>query len=205
MNETLRECCRLLSLLLEYPDEAPQALAERVSRYLDGVRREHNDDPAGLAGLAGRLSRMDLEELRQAYVEVFDLSPGCSLFMAWHAYGDTPRQGRALAALSGLYADAGFNRVPGVLPDYLPLMLEFLSAAPEWAARTVCDGFLPHIRQLGERIAAHETGRESARQAVHEAGQKSPRPAGQGKDGVYAFLGGALAFLAGQIDPRLAH
>lgn len=175
MNEVLRECCRVLSLLLEYPEEEPEQLAERVSAYVNTARREGEAVPGGLEELAGRLSPLSLEELRQAYVELFDLTSGCSLYMAWHAYGDTPRQGRGLAALCDLYADAGYARLPGVLPDYLPLMLEFAAIAPEWATRTVCEGFLPHIRTLGERIAERE--------------------------GIYAPTGVALVFLA----ERLTH
>lgn len=47
------------------------------------------------------------------------------------ATGDDPRLGRALAGLNELYRDAGFEPVQGLLPDYLPLVLEFFAAAPD--------------------------------------------------------------------------
>lgn len=58
-----------------------------------------------------------------------------------HRYGDDPRLGRALAGLNELYRDAGFEPVQGLLPDYLPLVLEFFAAAPDWARVVLLDGF----------------------------------------------------------------
>ena len=56
-----------------------------------------------------------------------------------------PLRGRspawALAGLNELYRDAGFEPVQGLLPDYLPLVLEFFSAAPDWARVVLLDGF----------------------------------------------------------------
>lgn len=51
------------------------------------------------------------------------------------------RLGRALAGLNELYRDAGFEPVQGLLPDYLPLVLEFFAAAPDWARVVLLDGF----------------------------------------------------------------
>ena len=82
-----------------------------------------------------------LSRLREEHVAIFDMDSKCSLSLAWHRYGDDPRLGRALAGLNELYRDAGFEPVQGLLPDYLPLVLEFFAAAPDWARVVLLDGF----------------------------------------------------------------
>ena len=48
---------------------------------------------------------------------------------------------KGLSRLRELYRDAGFEPVQGLLPDYLPLVLEFFAAAPDWARVVLLDGF----------------------------------------------------------------
>lgn len=153
MNGSLSTRCALLGSLLEYPSHNPDTTAAHITDLLEAdAPGSGTAMDADLALLAKRLQGASLDGLRREYVLAFDFTPARSLFMAWHVYGDTPRQGRALAALSELYADAGFTLTGGVLPDYLPAMLEFLSVAPEWAVEAICQGFMVKIRELGLRL-----------------------------------------------------
>ena len=51
--------------------------------------------------------------------------------MTYHAFGDNEKRAAALAHLQHNYEQAGWQRITGELPDYLPLMLEFLSICPD--------------------------------------------------------------------------
>lgn len=114
-----------------------------------------------LAALASNFARsvahMGLTELQCAYVQAFDLEPSSSLHLSWHVYGDSPRQGRALAAFSEIYHDAGFDPLPGELPDYLPLVLEFMAFGPQWAAQCLCQQFGFTISKLAAQLAAAQS------------------------------------------------
>ena len=169
MDGLTRKYCRALSVLLEYPSETPWEISGRLTALLREKEGENKVEQP-LSSLAKELRRLSLEELRRDYVAIFDLKPEYSLGMAWHIHGDTPAQGRALAGLSVLYADAGYMLSDGALPDHLPVLLEFLSVAPEWAITAAGEGFLPQVEALGLRLS--------------------------GTESVYAFVGQALAALA---------
>lgn len=120
--------------------------------------------------MAERCRRISALELQEAHTAAFDLRPECSLCLAWHRYGDSPDQGRALAGLNELYRDYGFELLPGIPPDYLPVLLEFLLATPPEAGRVLLDGFGEQLYGLGRNL--------------------------RGLDNIYAGLGEGLGLLA---------
>ena len=165
MKSLMQELARLLSDLLEYPVEHPRdtllkiqavrVLSEPVAggeldEALDAIR-------IALITLEEKYATAALSELQVAHVDVFDLSPECSLNLTWHKYGDSPRQGRALAGITELYKDYGFDMIGANLPDYLPILLEFLGTAPDDATRILMDGFGKELRDLATRISETST------------------------------------------------
>lgn len=141
---------RLASRLLAYPDAAWfKALLE--AKDLD--QAEDRPLAEAIKIFIERLSGEGLAIARQRYVAIFDHTPAASLHMSWHRYGNDRSQGKAMAALNGLYRTAGFEPLAGEMPDYLPRMLEFLSIAPEWACEALLDGFGPEIASLQKTLA----------------------------------------------------
>jgi nitrate reductase delta subunit len=59
------------------------------------------------------------------------MNPSTTLNLSYHLYGDNEKRADMLARLQQRYRDAGYERTTGELPDYLPMMLEFLSVCPE--------------------------------------------------------------------------
>ena len=138
MNDSDRQLLLAVSGLLHYPEDDffVQARSfEELCDLLSVVRA------CPLREFIRSARSKGLSRLREEHVAIFDMDSKCSLSLAWHRYGDDPRLGRALAGLNELYRDAGFEPVQGLLPDYLPLVLEFLSAAPDWARVVLLDGF----------------------------------------------------------------
>ena len=130
MNDSDRQLLLAVSGLLHYPEDDffVQARSfEELCDLLSVVRA------CPLREFIRSARSKGLSRLREEHVAIFDMDSKCSLSLAWHRYGDDPRLGRALAGLNELYRDAGFEPVQGLLPDYLPLVLEFFAAAPDWA------------------------------------------------------------------------
>lgn len=144
--------------LLHYPGEelaelgrgACGANGAREAGTPDGIQ-DAGGPPPWAAVFLEHVARTPLLELQGDFVRTFDHNAAACLYLTTHVYGDSPLQGRALAALLELYRDGGCEPVPGELPDYLPMMLEFLAVAPPWAAECLCGKFAP----VAARIAAH--------------------------------------------------
>lgn len=126
---------KLLSLLLQYPDERlleahselARAVGELPASYEKGCLRRFGEH--WLAATA--------TELQQEYVETFDLQRRCGLYLSYYVDGDTRKRGMSLLRLKRMYEAAGLVKEEGELPDYLPLMLEFAEFAPAGYGRRV--------------------------------------------------------------------
>ncbi len=129
VTENERMQCKLLAFLLEYPDnpwiEGLADLNELVEEVEDLRRREIL---RGFLAYAGGTPPIELQEV---YTRAFDLDAATSLHLTYHLLGDSEDRGKALAGLLWVYHRAGFDAAIGELPDYLPLMLEFLAVCPE--------------------------------------------------------------------------
>ena len=131
MNDSDRQLLLAVSGLLHYPEDDFFVQARSVEELCDllSVVRA-----CPLREFIRSARSKGLSRLREEHVAIFDMDSKCSLSLAWHRYGDDPRLGRALAGLNELYRDAGFEPVQG-------LVLEFFSAAPDWARVVLLDGF----------------------------------------------------------------
>ncbi|MDZ7663849.1 MAG: nitrate reductase molybdenum cofactor assembly chaperone [Desulfotignum sp.] len=119
---------RILSVLLDYPDK-------RLLDDLDQITAAARQIPEPefrrvVSDFLAYLARHDLLDLQENYTAAFDLRPTTTLNLTYHAFGDNEKRAAALSTLQHLYNQAGWERTNTELPDYLPLMLEFLSIHP---------------------------------------------------------------------------
>lgn len=156
---------KVLSLLLSYPGEAIQEVAEELKLALrkDGLL------PSGIGGrLEAMIDEMadgDLYELQERYVLLFDRTRSLSLNLFEHVHGESRDRGQAMVDLLATYEAHGLHLTARELPDHLPLFLEFLSTLPE-ADATV------YLREAAHVIAALQVRlekRESTYAAVFDA------------------------------------
>lgn len=152
MTENERKALHRISRLLDYPDAeffaAIPGMRADIGENVEGAEAE------ALTAFLDALEKLGPQAAQEDYVRVFDHDPSASLYLAWHRYGNDRGQGRAMAALNGLYRAAGFEPLPGSFPDYLPRMLEFLSVCEDWAVEALLDGFGPELAALEKRLAA---------------------------------------------------
>lgn len=127
---------QILSVLLDYPDN-------RLLNDLDPIATAARQiiEPEfkhAVLDFLTYLKAHDLLGLQENYTAAFDLEAATTLNLTYHAFGDNEKRAAALAKLQHLYDRTGWERTSGDLPDYLPLLLEFLSInpRPEPAAAT---------------------------------------------------------------------
>lgn len=138
---------RIASILLRYPDETVLARLDEVGAALPALADAA--DRKRLAAVADRLRGLSPTEAAQAYVATFDHTRRRSLYLTYYRHGDTRARGMALLALKHVYRRAGHEPPESELPDFLPLVLEFASLAPEPGRRVLlqCRPGLELLRQ----------------------------------------------------------
>jgi nitrate reductase delta subunit len=148
---------KLLSALLEYPDEAMvQALPELMT--LIGEDPSINpDERKALSTFMGWLADTGLTEVQASYVRTFDMTPEHALHLTHHLFGDDRNRGPALIDLGEYYKSYGLELGTNELPDYLPLVLEFASMLDAVEAQVFLDPFAKVIAQLGANLSAAES------------------------------------------------
>lgn len=150
MTEAQSAALRLAGMLLSYPQPEFLAQIPQLEDTLHALMAEETAGPFAQSALSylQLLQTLPAAEIAQRHVAFFDHTPAASLYMTWHRYGNDRSQGKAMAALNGLYRTAGFEPLEGEMPDYLPRMLEFLAIAPDWACEALLDGFGAEISAL---------------------------------------------------------
>ncbi|WP_379134139.1 nitrate reductase molybdenum cofactor assembly chaperone [Paenibacillus sp. sgz500958] len=78
-----------------------------------------------------QMQNYSLDEIQEMYASTFDFQKDCALYMTYFKFEDAKERGQMLAKLKLLYEMYGLEMPEGELPDFLPLMCEFLYAA-EW-------------------------------------------------------------------------
>lgn len=129
MNEDTKSQLKLISILLQYPDEAFSRSLPSVTESIDILSLSPSKEK--LLQFVAFLKGKPLIGLQETYTETFDMNPSTCLNLTYHILGDGKNRGKAMADLQQIYHQAGYETITGELPDYLPLMLEFLSQCPE--------------------------------------------------------------------------
>ena len=119
---------KIISELMQYPDEGfmkrlpdveaavtelPEELGEKIEAFISFIKSQ---PPI---------------RLQETYTAAFYMKSKTTLNMAYHHWGNSEKRALALAGLEQVYREAGYERIGGELPDFLPLLLEFLSINPE--------------------------------------------------------------------------
>ncbi|MFN4362297.1 MAG: nitrate reductase molybdenum cofactor assembly chaperone [Hylemonella sp.] len=153
---------RVLARLLSYPD------AELRGHLGDLRAALHSEQALGarrleeLDALLMSMRVRDPIELEADYVQLFDRGRSTSLHLFEHVHGDSRDRGPAMIDLAQTYEKAGLYLAEGELPDYLPVVLEFVSTQPAREARA----FLGEMTHILNAIFSALVKRESAYASV---------------------------------------
>ena len=148
MNEDTRIGLKVLSMCLQFPQES---LGSELREALAELSLPVLKDPC--KAFAGYVAATPLLAVQEEYTKAFDLTPSTSLNMSWHNCPDSRKRGAALVNLKRLYRAAGWEPAMNELPDYLPLMLEFMALGPDGASDLLRTQFANEVAVLAGRLS----------------------------------------------------
>ncbi len=125
----------MLSRLLDYPDQELIDNLPLLHQVLDEDRSIDAHERRVMNQFLDHLSAQGLMALQQNYVQTFDMQPEYSLHLTHHLFGDDRGRGPALVDLGEHYKSMGMTVQKGEIPDYLPLILEYVGTLDEMGAR----------------------------------------------------------------------
>jgi len=119
---------KVLSVLLEYPTKDLVDHWHELTEAANELPDLTAEDRSTLTGFIAWASDLSLTKFQAEYVNNFDMTAENSLYLTYHLFDEQDRdRGPALIELAELYKSTGFEIGDGELPDYLPLILEYVS------------------------------------------------------------------------------
>ena len=145
-----RHLLKVLSILLQYPEEE---WIHRVEELRDAVEDISKPGPQERCTvLLNYLAGTPLILLQENYTATFDLNPNTCLNLTYHRWGDARERGSALVAFHQLYSNAGYECATGELPDYLPMILEFLAVNGQEKKFSLLKQYSDQVEVIGSRL-----------------------------------------------------
>ena len=135
---------RALAALLAYPDAGMRAFLPQMHAVLHDERALGTERLGELAALTRHLTAGNGLVIEAAYVDLFDCGRATSLHLFEHVHVDSRERGPAMIDLAQTYEKAGLYLGEGQLPDYLPVVLEFVSTQRPTEAKAFL-GEMAHI------------------------------------------------------------
>ena len=148
---------RALSALLTYPRPELVAALPEIGAALADARDIPRAARDRLATLVGGMRATDGIELEGRYVDLFDRGRATSLHLFEHVHGESRDRGMAMVELKEIYANAGYVLAAGELPDYLPVVLEYLSCRDPAEARAMLGDCAHVLRSVGEALVRRDS------------------------------------------------
>jgi nitrate reductase delta subunit len=150
---------KLLSVLLEYPTAELIEHLREIEGTIPALEQATGEDREALRNLLAWARGLPPTELQAHYVKTFDLTPDNALYLTHHLFEEQDRaRGPALVRLSEYFTQHGFEIDRGELPDYLPLILEYVSTLPDM---TSARGFLEQTAEVANVLAKNLAVMES--------------------------------------------
>lgn len=165
---------KILSLLLSYPTEElkeflPEAVLELAEEKLLGEKPMEET-----GNFTAHFGQYDLIDWQAEYVQLFDTGRSVSLYLFEHLKGDSKDRGQAMVDLIEEYRMHGMELSSDELPDYLPVILEFLSSLEPEEAAEMLSGTVNVISLIHQRLAAKENVYRHLTGAVISLSAKAP-------------------------------
>ncbi|MFO1429757.1 MAG: nitrate reductase molybdenum cofactor assembly chaperone [Candidatus Competibacteraceae bacterium] len=143
---------KVISALLCYPQADLQAARDEMVTAVTQEALLSPTDEAAVLDLIQQIAGADLMDLQEQYVALFDRGRSLSLHLFEHIHGESRDRGQAMVNLMQVYRAHGFTISAHELPDYLPLLLEYLSQRPREEAHELLTDAMPVISLLGARL-----------------------------------------------------
>jgi nitrate reductase delta subunit len=148
---------KAVGALLDYPEaELIEALPE-IGGVLESEPALSPQTKAGLRCLTKALGSGDVMDRQEDWLGLFDRSRARSLHLYEHVHGESRARGQAMASLKEMYRFHGLELVKHELPDYLPLLCEFLSLVEPKVARSLLADAAHILEAVRRRLAERDS------------------------------------------------
>lgn len=165
---------KAFSALLSYPSqELRQALSD-IAEIIAGTSLLPPRERRGLLDLIEELGQGDLLAVEERYVDLFDRGRALSLNLFEHLHGESRDRGEAMVDLKQLYERAGFELSARELPDFLPVVLEYLSCRDLAEARAMLADCAHILATIGRSLVARRSRYAAVLQALLVIAGESP-------------------------------
>lgn len=148
---------RVLSRLMVYPDAVLLTALPEIRSVIADEAGLDESIRQRLLQFVDRYEEHELGAIQEEYVALFDRGRALSLHLFEHVHGESRDRGQAMVDLINLYRDSGLELDARELPDYLPLVLEYLSMRPPAETAELLGDAMPIIVLLGARLRERES------------------------------------------------
>lgn len=157
---------RVFSALLSYPTAEMRAALPELAEAVKGSPLVAAPEQEGLLALIAGLGEGDLLDAEERYSDLFDRGRALSLHLFEHLHGDSRDRGSAMVELKELYAAAGYDLASTELPDYLPVVLEYLSCREIGEAREMLADCAHILKVIARALIARRSPYAAVLQAL---------------------------------------
>ncbi len=144
--------------LLTYPQAQLLEALPEISALSEQEQGIAEADKIALSKFISDLSANDLLSSQERYVEIFDRGRTTSLHLFEHVHGESRDRGTAMVDLRNMYQKAGLVLRANELPDFLPVVLEYLSTRPDNEVRDMLGDCAHILRKIGEALLDRGSG-----------------------------------------------
>jgi nitrate reductase delta subunit len=155
------------SFLLSYPDQKWREELAEYRNVMEDIKEFSLREPLEL--FFEIAVNADDEKWIYDYISLFDFGKKTNLYLTYAKNGEQRQRGIELLALKNVYQKAGFQMTDRELPDYLPLFLEFLSAAEPVPAAFLVKQYFSAIESLFNRLKEEQSAYSLILNSVHKA------------------------------------
>lgn len=141
---------KVLSRLLDYPYGELFEHLDEIEAVVDAAVAADPAEWKMIKDFVAGAREAGVIGLQQEYVDTFDMVPEHSLHLTHHLFGDDRGRGPALVELGEHYKADGYAAVNDELPDYLPLILEYVATLDAMQVRV----FLADAAKVTRQVAA---------------------------------------------------
>jgi len=111
------------------------------------------------------------DQLCEDYVYTFDFHGVTTLNLTYNVFKDSRERGAALVQLRQIFSDSDLETETDELPDFLPMILEFLAVADEKYVLRLLKLHLNYLRQLEKELVKNDNQYHFLLKAIIEVAQ----------------------------------
>lgn len=146
---------KLASTFLLYPEREWIEELTKVKNEISTI--DHNPAKNYLMSFIYYLETTPFEDLCLNYVYTFDFHGVTTLNLTYNVFKDSRERGEALVKLRQILSDSDLEAESDELPDYLPMILEFVAVADEKYVMRLLKLHINSLKALEEDLVKNDS------------------------------------------------